>query len=356
MTNGATHDAAQHVLAPGALGRDALGNQERRGARVIGDDTHADVIGAHAARIGLLGQLGRRLHQVAQQIDAVVRGHPLHDAGQALEARARVDAGLGQRIEHRRPRLEPPLELHEHQVPNLDPAEAFRRLLLTERASVDLGPVEPINLRTRPAGPGVAHRPEIVRSSQAHDAIVPEARQLLPQVARLVVGRHAVLTLEVSEDHALRRQRQILRQELPSEGDGLLLEVIAEREIAEHLEERLVARRRSDLFQIVVLAADADALLTRGGARVRPLLLAREDVLELHHAGVVEHQRRIVRRNQRGTRHHGVPVPAEVLQKSATDLARRLAHGWGRAPSTSRPPGSAPPRPGHFGQQRGLGL
>ena len=42
-------------------------------------------------------------------------------------------------------------------------------------------------------------------------------------------------------------------------GDRLFLEIIAEREIAEHLEEGVVPRGIADIVEIVVLAARADA-------------------------------------------------------------------------------------------------
>ena len=49
--------------------------------------------------------------------------------------------------------------------------------------------------------------------------------------------------------------------------DRLLLEVIAEREIAEHLEEGVVPRGIAHIVEIVVLAARTYALLAGGGAR-----------------------------------------------------------------------------------------
>jgi hypothetical protein len=50
----------------------------------------------------------------------------------------------------------------------------------------------------------------------------------------------------------------------PGEIDRLFLEVVAEREIAQHLEEGVVARGVADIVEVVVLAAGADAFL-RGG-------------------------------------------------------------------------------------------
>ena len=72
-------------------------------------------------------------------------------------------------------------------------------------------------------------------------------------------------------DEALRVDAVALREQLPREGDRVGLEVVAEREVAEHLEERVVARRVADVVEVVVLAAGAHALLRGGRARVRRL-------------------------------------------------------------------------------------
>ena len=54
-----------------------------------------------------------------------------------------------------------------------------------------------------------------------------------------------------------------LGDQLPGELDRLALEVVAEREVAEHLEEGVVARARADVLEVVVLAGDPHALLRR---------------------------------------------------------------------------------------------
>ena len=108
-------------------------------------------------------------------------------------------------------------------------------------------------------------------------------------------------------------QAEILRQQVPRQLDRAFLEVVAEREVAQHLEEGVVAGGVADILEIVVLAAGAHAFLRRRGAAVGPLLEAGEDVLELHHAGVGEHQRRVVARHERARRHDLVAVAAEVF-------------------------------------------
>jgi len=133
-----------------------------------------------------------------------------------------------------------------------------------------------------------AHPPEVVVHPEADDPVVAEAGDLLPQIARSFVRRDPFLTLEVGEDHAILRELQLLREKIPREDDGLLLEVIAEAEVAQHLEEGVMPRRGAHVLEVVVLAADAHALLRRGGALVRPGLPAREHILELDHPRVRE--------------------------------------------------------------------
>src|SRR5881296_1617196 len=104
-------------------------------------------------------------------------------------------------------------------------------------------------------------------------------------------------------------------------GDRFPLEVVAEREVAEHLEERVVPGGVPHLLEVVVLAAGAYAFLAGDGPPVVPPLEPLEHPLELHHARVREQQRRIVRRDEGGARH--LPMAAggrrEVVEEFAAD-------------------------------------
>ena len=126
---------------------------------------------------------------------------------------------------------------------------------------------------------------------------------------------NAGFALEDRHHQAVRRHLPDVGQQRPGERQRVLLEVVAEREVAEHLEERVMAERRPDVVEIVVLAADAHHLLRRRGARVVALLAAEEQVLELVHAGVGEEQRRIVGRDERRAGDDAVAVLLEVLRK-----------------------------------------
>ncbi len=108
--------------------------------------------------------------------------------------------------------------------------------------------------------------------------------------------------------------------------DRLLLEIIPEGEIAEHLEKGVMPGGIADIVEIVVFSARADAFLRRGGADIVALLGAGEDVLERHHPGVGEHERRVVARHQRRGLDKRVAVPGEKIEESGPDFVD-AAHG-----------------------------
>src|SRR5262249_27683316 len=81
----------------------------------------------------------------------------------------------------------------------------------------------------------------------------------------------------------------------------------------------------ADLFEVVVLTGDADALLTVDRPFVRPRARAEEHVLELVHAGVGEHQRRVVERHDAGRRHERVAV---LQGEEVDELAADVVGGW----------------------------
>ena len=202
---------------------------------------------------------------------------------------AGVDRGARQRRALPRRHL---LILHEDEVPEFQEAvavlvraagrTAFERLALV---------VE--NLRAGAAGAGVAHAPEIVGTGDADDAAVVKAGDLFPQIIGLVV------VVIDGDEQPIDVEPEFARDQVPGEFDRAFLEIVAEGEIAEHFKEGVVARGVADIVEVVMLAAGAHAFLRRGGARIGALLDAGEDVLELHHAGVGEHQRRVIVRHER---------------------------------------------------------
>ncbi len=179
-----------------------------------------------------------------------------------------------------------------------------------------------MHLGARAARTRVAHGPEVVLEAELEDRLWRHVGG--PQGVSLGVTGEASLALEDRDLEAVFREAHVPGQELPGKGDGVLLEVVPEREVTEHLEEGVVARGDAHVLEVVVLAAGADALLGRGSAGVVSLLLAQEDVLELVHPRVREEQRRVVRGKQGGAAHDAVAAVLEVLQEGAANLVGGL--------------------------------
>mmetsp|Transcript_136892 Transcript_136892/g.425291 ORF Transcript_136892/g.425291 Transcript_136892/m.425291 type:complete len:213 (+) Transcript_136892:2805-3443(+) len=200
-----------------------------------------------------------------------------------------------------------------------------------------------VDLRARPARARVAHLPEIVLHVERQNLALRKV--LLPDVPGLVVSRDVGLlgvTAVVGRIQAGRVNLVDLGQQLPSPADGLLLEVIAEGPVPQHLEEGMMVHILAHILQVIVLPTRTDALLGIHGALqlgegVAWVDLADKDRLELVHASVDEEQGRIVVRHDGGGRDEGVValLRKEIDEGLADFSARPLATG---APCTARRP------------------
>ena len=172
---------------------------------------------------------------------------------------------------------------------------------------------------------GVAPGPEVGSFAEAREALRADADVLQPDI------RCFVIVVVHRAPEARRVEPERVDEEVPRQVDRLALEIISEGEVAEHLEEGVVARGVPDILQVIVLAPGTQAALGGSGAQVVTLLLAEKHVLELHHAGIGEQQRRIVRGHERARGHDDVTLPAEEFQERAADIrgahVRRLVQG-----------------------------
>src|SRR5690606_28645421 len=115
--------------------------------------------------------------------------------------------------------------------------------------AAELGAAVDVDLRARAGGAGLAGRPVVVLLAARLDALVGQAGDALPQLPRLVV-------VVVDGDPDALRVEPVLallaraRDEVPGVGDRAFLEVVPEREVAVHLEERAVAGRLADLVDV----------------------------------------------------------------------------------------------------------
>jgi hypothetical protein len=143
-----------------------------------------------------------------------------------------------------------------------------------------------------------------------------------PELDRLLVRAEAELgvALENGDPDELRIEAEHLRGQLPPELDRSLLEVVAEREVAQHLEEGEVAGGVAHLVDV----GRAKALLAGGEAPVRRLLLTQEVRLERLHARGREQDRWVEGRgDQRCRRHTQVVALLEEGKEGIADLCGR---------------------------------
>ena len=136
--------------------------------------------------------------------------------------------------------------LHEHEVPELDVAVA-RPPWAGPPSAPHSGPQSQKISEHGPHGP-VSPISQKLSLSRRWMRSHGEPDLLGPDRLRLVVA-------DVDGDpDAVAVEAQPLGDELPRPRDGVGLEVVAEAEVAEHLEEAEVARRAADRVEVVVLA------------------------------------------------------------------------------------------------------
>jgi hypothetical protein len=321
-TAAAADDHPADVIAPGVARDDSVGDQESRGAAVVGNDAVGRPQLPHLI-VGVTQPPLDGPHDRLEEVRLVIGRHALEHRDQPLEAHAGVDMLLWQGLERCRAQA---VVLNEDQVPQLNealavaiqPADMPRHALLVAggRAAVD------VDLAVRTARADLGHLPEVLAAAKEGDVGRIETRLLAPQVGGFVVTRDVALVVgEARGVEVLPGQPPVFRQQLPGPRDGFGLVVVAEGPVAQHFEEGLVDVVASDVIQVIVFAGDAHALLRVDRPQVRAAAGPEEDVLELDHPRVGEEQRRIGGRNERRRVDDGVlALRKEVQERLATSL------------------------------------
>ncbi len=313
-------DPAQDVAAALVAGCGAVAEEHQRGADVVGDHPQA-YVRLRVAAVAGAGQQGGAVQDRAGLVDLVEVVDTLEEGGHPFQAHAGVDVAAGQLAEDGVAGLAGALTslvLHEDEVPELHVAVLVDRrpaLAAQRRAAVV------VELGAGSAGAGDAHGPEVVLVAPGHDPLVRQSGDLPPDAAGVRVG-----VVDRDPDlvrvQAVAAVRRGLGGQVPGVGDGLLLEVVAEGEVAVHLEEGAVPGGLADLLDV----QGADALLHARGPLPLRLGLAGEVGLEGDHAGVDEQQGR-VRGGQRRARDDGVAARGEVVEEALSDVGG--THGRG---------------------------
>ena len=284
----APEHAAQDVTTALVRRLHPVGDQERGRAAVLRDDLQRGVV----ARVGAvrpprpaLPHLEDRPEQV--RLEDVV--DPLEQHRDALQAGPRVHVLRRERLHEPQVAVDPVLD--EHEVPDL-----HEPLFVHVRAALGTvgGTAVDEDLAARSRRPGRVGVPVVRRLAlrvelaapddpprRDPDPVDPGARGL---VVVLVDGHPQPVVFDAVD----------LGDELVRPRDRVGLEVVREREVAEHLEEREVAGVPPDVLDVV----GPHHLLRGDGAAVRRLGLAQEVRDELVHPGVRQEQTRLRRRDQ----------------------------------------------------------
>ena len=316
VQHGPADDPPQHV-PPTLVGRlDAVAGEERHRPAVIGQ--HAHRLGGGLARAVPRARPGLDLgDHVGERVGFIHGVDALGQRGDALEARAGVDA-------RRRQRLEPaPFEhvvLQEDKVPVLEEPVALAAGRAVRAAAAVLGPTVVVQLRARAARTGRPRLPEVV-AAEADDSLAGHAGVGRPQGDRLLVRRHPLVAAVDADPDAVAVEREAVLAygQVPGALDGVLLEVLAEREVAQHLEEGEMAGGLADLVDV----DGAEALLHAGGAAGRRGVDAEEVALERLHARGRDQDRGVpVGWDQRAAREQRVAALGEVVEEPASQLVR----------------------------------
>ena len=202
-----------------------------------------------------------------------VRRDPLKGGGGPFEPHPRVDVLARQRLQ-------------------VDLAERRVVVDLAARAADAVGP-----FRRRAGGPEVLVFVEVLQTvGGKFDFVEPDRG-----------GLGVVLIDRRRKRFGRKAEPFLFGEEFPRPMDRLALEVVAEAEIAEHLEEGVVIRRSADVVDV----AGSEAFLTGGRAGKVEFAPAEEMVFELVHPRGGEEDRRIPARNENVARASDAPFGFE---------------------------------------------
>ena len=275
-------------------------------------------------RVAVRGAGLRRdpVHDLPVAVRVIHRHDVLEDRCAALEPEPRVDVLRWQR---RQRAVRVLLVGHEDEVPELEEpcAAGASGRAIGLAAAVLLAPVV-VDLGIRAARARATHRPEVLGGRQRHDPLDRHAHAL-PKLDRDLVGTELQLRISRMDGHpyAVPVEPHVVEHELARELDRSLLEVLPEREVAEHLEERQMVGVQADLFDVLRAEGLLRGRQQRRGRRFQP-----EEVRHHRlHAGAREERRAVVgARDEGGGRHALVALRLEEREVSLAQLCAR-PHG-----------------------------
>ena len=249
VTARSSQETAEHI-APAFVGRhDPVGDHKGDGTDVVRDHTDGNII------IVFFPVLFVRetAHMVAQRLDRIHiedRIHILDHGGKTLQSHSCIDVLLFQFTVIA---VSVIVKLREDVVPDLHITVTVTAYCTVRLAASVFFASVIIYFRAGTAWTGTV-LPEVVFFSELKDPLSRDPHFLVPDLKCLVIIHihRRIETLRIKPDH--------IGQELPRPLDRFLFEIIAEGEVSQHLKERTVAGRLSDVLDI----SRSDTFLTCG--------------------------------------------------------------------------------------------
>ena len=226
---------------------------------MVGYDTHRHVL-ILVATIFRVGHRGNRTDDRLEDIGIVVGCLTLQRHTETFETHTGIDHFSRQRLQGT---VRLAIELHEHQVPDLD----HLRMIVVDHLGTRDGSTllfrtqVDVDFRTGTTRTCITHLPEVIMFVTIDDVI---CRQVLFPISGsfvVTIQTFGRTTLEHGRIETCRIQLQHIHQILPSPADRLFLEVIAKRPVTQHLKHRMVISVMTDLFQVVMLTTYAETFL-----------------------------------------------------------------------------------------------
>ncbi|MBA7670009.1 hypothetical protein ES703_78151 [subsurface metagenome] len=265
----AAQQPPQHIAPPLVAGHNSVGDEKSNAAAVLGN--HPDGVIIFIIRAILLARkLGDTLYQRRKEVDLIDRGFIIDRRRRPLQPHSCVDIGLGQRSALALLVL---VILGEDQVPDFGKAPAVAVGSAGRLTAADILAEVIVNLAAGPTGTAISGGPPVV-------VLLPEAQySILGDTHPPPVAEGLVVVEVDGYPQTFRGQLQALGDELPRPANRLFFEVVADAEVAQHLEKGEVCgiAHRLDI-------GGAEAFLTGSQTGVGWLCLPQEVGLERHHA------------------------------------------------------------------------
>ena len=296
---GTAEQAAKHVTTA-CVGRHYTVTDHECGA--------ADMVGNHAESyislfvcvIGNTGDAADVLHDILHGIYFEQVIYALHDTCQTFQTHTSIDVLV---FHFGIVTVAVTVELAEYQIPYFYIAVAVAANVAVRLAAALFRSTVKVDLRTRTAGAGTVF-PEVVFSAQTNHVVFCHADLLGPHVIGFVV------IFENRNIQLICRHFQHLGEKFPCPCDCFDLEVIAEREVAQHLEIGAVTCGLTDTFNIRC----TDTLLTGRHTGIRRNCLSQKIFFQRCHTGIDQQQSLIPLRYQRKAGQTGMSLALKKRQ------------------------------------------